>query len=353
MRAPTSPGTGLEIRPARSGDDPARDALVRALPAGTLFHLRGWSRVIERVFGHEVCDLVALEQGRLVGVLPLMRCRSFSGRRVLLSMPYAVYGGPLSERVEVERELALAAVRQAQAERSGRLELRCREDHGLDLVAHELYATFAGDLPADPAEVLARMPKKARAEARRARERHGLRLSEGIWYLDDLVRLFHANKRALGSPGLPRSLFRELRGELGEAVRVHLVHQGARPVSAVMSFVWRDELLAYYAGSAPGADRELSASNFMYMALQEWAVEHGLRRFDFGRSRKDSGAFEFKLHQGFQPRDLPYRLHLVGERTPPSFTPSNPRTRWLRSTWSRLPAWLTVRLSGPLARYLP
>ena len=33
----------------------------------------------------------------------------------------------------------------------------------------------------------------------------------------------------------------------------------------------------------PGADRKLSASNFMYMALREWAVEKGFRRFDFGR----------------------------------------------------------------------
>ena len=49
----------------------------------------------------------------------------------------------------------------------------------------------------------------------------------------------------------------------------------------------------------------------------------------------------------------PYRVLLVGDRHPPRFTPSNPRTRWLRETWSRLPLWATVRLSGALARYLP
>ncbi len=353
MRAPESSGTGLEVRPARPADEPACDALVRALSDGTLFQHPSWGRVIARVFGHEPAGWVALDSGRLVGVLPLMRCRSLRGRRALISMPYAVYGGPLAERPEIERELVRAAVGQAESERAGRLELRCRRDPGLALVPHELYATFEKELPREPAAVLAGMPKKARAEARRAREKHGLRLSEGIWYLEDLFRLFHANKRALGSPGLPLALFRELRAELGEAVRVHVVQHGAIPVSAVLSFVWRDQLLAYYAGTAPGADRELSASNFMYMALQEWAVEQGLRRFDFGRSRKDSGAFQFKLHQGFEPLDLPYRLHLVGEREPPSFTPSNPRTRWLRNTWSRLPGWLTVRLSGPLARYLP
>jgi predicted N-acyltransferase len=209
------------------------------------------------------------------------------------------------------------------------------------------------ELPSAPEKVLEQMPKKARAEARKARDKHGLRLREGTWYLDDLVRLFHRNKRALGSPALPRAFFAALAQELAPDVTVHAVHHGGAPVAAVMSFLWRDTLLAYYAGSAEGADRELSASNFMYMALQEWAVERGLRRFDFGRSRKDAGAFQFKRHQGFEPRDLPYRVQLVTDLELPSFNPSNPRTRWMQETWRRLPLWATERLSGALARYLP
>jgi hypothetical protein len=89
------------------------------------------------------------------------------------------------------------------------------------------------------------------------------------------------------------------------------------------------------------------------MALQEWSVAQGFKRFDFGRSRKDSGAFRFKEHQGFTPVDLQYRYHLVRDRHLPSLTPSNPNTRILRSTWARLPLKVTKVLSGELARYLP
>jgi FemAB-related protein (PEP-CTERM system-associated) len=354
MPASTSRTSSLQLRPARPPDDEARDALVRRLPGGSPFHLSAWRRAVERCFGHQPCDLLAIEDDEPVGVLPLMRCRSPRGRSTLLSMPYGVYGGALGTRPEVALALTRRAVEQARSERVRRLELRCVEAPELEgLVPHDLYATVLRELPAAPEQVLASLPKKARAEARKARERHGLQLREGPWYLDDLVRLFHRNKRALGSPGLPRRFFAELARQLAPDVRVHAVHAGHAPVAAVMSFVWRDTLLAYYAGSAEGADRELSASNFMYMALQEWAVEQGLRRFDFGRSRKDSGAFQFKRHQGFEPLDLPYRVLLVGDRRPPSFTPSNPRTRWLRETWSRLPLWATVRLSGALAPYLP
>jgi hypothetical protein len=91
----------------------------------------------------------------------------------------------------------------------------------------------------------------------------------------------------------------------------------------------------------------------MYTALQEWAVERGFKTFDFCRSRTDSGAFQFKRHQGFEPQPLHYRFYLVRNKELPSFTPSNPRTRLLRATWSRLPLWFVRFASTRIATYLP
>lgn len=343
----------LEIRPADPADDPPRDDFVRAAGSGTFFHLAGWGRAVRGALGHRRRDLIARRGGQLVGVLPLMECRGLLGRARLISMPYAVYGGALGADREVQHALFAEAQRMALDARVGRLELRCREDPGLDLPGSELYATFVRALPGRPEEVLERTPKKARAEARKARERHGLELAEGLEHLPQLVRLFHRNKRSLGSPGLPPAFFQGLLAEFPGEVLVHLVRRGGEAAAAVMSFLFGDTLLAYYSGTAPGADRAWSASNFMYVALQEWCVERGLRRFDFGRSRVGSGAFAFKLHQGFEPAPLHYRYRLVRDGALPSLHPSNPRTRILRETWRRLPLWLTTRLSGPAARYLP
>jgi FemAB-related protein (PEP-CTERM system-associated) len=357
VQARTAPAPELELRRSNPADDAERDAFVLAHPRGTFFHTAGWRRVVEQAMGHAPRDLVALRDGEIAGVLPLMRSPALWGPPAWISMPYAVYGGPLGDAPGVERALVAEGLGRAAAEGAGRLELRSLEetepvDHPR-MARSELYATFIAELPAERADVLASMPKKARAEARKARERFGLRLNEGVWYLEDFYWLFQENKRSLGSPGLPAALFKALCGEFGSRVRVHLVQKGSQPLAGVMSFEWRDTLLAYYAGTARGADRDFSASNFMYMALREWAVERGFKRFDFGRSRKDSGAFRFKEHQGFTPRDLEYRFYLLRDRRPPSFTPSNPRTRVLRETWSRLPLGVTRRLSDVVARYLP
>ena len=345
-------GEGLEIGPLEPRHDEERDAFVRASPNGTFFHLAQWRRFVEGLYGHRPAELGAWRDDELAAILPMMFCPGILGRPKLVSVPYSVYGGALARSSADERRVVDEACLMAERRGARYLELRYLDDPGLELPRSELYWTFLRDLPADPADVLTAMPKKSRAEARKARNRHGLELSEGRWYVDDLHRLFLLNKHVLGSPALPARHFHRLCSELRDDVFVHLVHRGKEPLAAVMSFAYGDTLIAYYAGTAPSADRNYSASNFMYMALQEWAVRRGFRVFDFSRSRGDSGAFRFKVHQGFEPRALHYRFHLVGNSKLPSFTPSNPKTALLRKSWSRLPLGVARRLSGRLSRYL-
>lgn len=342
----------LVVRPGGREHDHARDEFVRSCPRASFFHLSGW-RDVAASHGHEPRDLLAWRGPRLAGVLPLMLCRAPFGSRNLISIPYGVYGGPAAEDAQTARALTDAAAALAGAEQVGRLELRHRYRPDDDWLGTDLYVTFVRDLPDAPEGVLAAMPKKARAEARKARERHGLELSEGVWYVDDLYRLFLSNKHSLGSPALPARHFKAVLERFQGEVYVHLVRQARRPLAAVMSFAFGDTLIAYYAGTEAEADRTVSASNFMYLALQEWAVEKGFRRFDFCRSRADSGAYSFKRHQGFEPEPLHYRYLLVRDKRPPSFTPSNPRTAALRRLWSRLPTWAVRRISEPISRYLP
>ncbi len=318
-----------------------------------MFHLAGWRRAVERVFGHEPRDLVAWRDGQIVGVLPLFSCSSPFGKRHLISTPYGVYGGPVGVDHVVEKALADAAIAMANEDGVGRLELRCHRDPGLDLAPSSLYATFIQPLPPTPDEVWTRMPKRARAEVRKAIERHGLVLSQGDWYLDDLFEMFHDSKKGLGSPGLPKKWFKVLKAELGDAAVIHLARTPEQPIAATMSFLFRDTIYFYYVGTIPDANRNFNATNYLVTRLQEWAVERGYRNFDLGRSRVDSGPYEFKKHQGFEPTPLHYRYALVKSPTLPTFNPSNPKTERLRHTWAKLPTWVTKPLSSALMRYLP
>ncbi len=344
---------GLTVRPAVPEDARAMDEFVLSAEHGTFFHLTGWTRAIVEQFRHRDRSLIALRGEEVVGVLPLTECAGLLGGRAFISNAYAVYGGPAAVDREAELALVRAAEDLAVAEQVGRLELRCQRDLDVGFERLDLHATFIRDLPDEPEEVLKRMPKKARADARKARKQHGLSIREGRWYVADLVRLFHENKRSLGSPALPATFFARLLSTFPDHSTVHLVKQGDEPVMAVMSFIFRDQVLAYYSGSAANADRRFKASAFTYMALQGWSVEAGYRVFDFGRSRKGSGAFSFKARQGFEAADLYYQIRRVTDRGLPSLNPSNPKTLILQRTWRSLPSGVTQRLSVPASRYLP
>ncbi|MBL6721129.1 MAG: GNAT family N-acetyltransferase [Planctomycetes bacterium] len=345
---------GLTIRRATVTDDPAWDALVLGAAEGTAFHRPHWLRAACSRFGHQDRTLVAQDAaGSLVGVLPLVEFRGLGSGRAWISVPYAVYGGAVATTAEAVEALHQTAARVAQQERIGRLELRCRRDPGLDWEAGVLHEGFSRDLPADPAAVLGSMPKKARADARRARRDLGLELEEGRWYLPDLVRLFQRNKQALGTPALPYGWFEDLALADLDRTHLHVVRRGHEVLAAVLSFSYQGELHAYYSGTAEGADRSYKASSFLYCALQEWAIERGFTRFDFGRSRIGSGAHDFKRRQGFEPEPLGYRTLLVRDRSLPSLNPSNPRTAWAQRVWRGLPRDLAVPLGGYLSRFLP
>lgn len=343
-----------EIARSEPAGDAERDRFVRAHPRGSVFHLAGWRRAVERAFGHPSSDLVAVDAGRIVGVLPLARCRKLLGGADLVSAPYGVYGGPIGETPAVERALIAEAVALGTREKVGRVEFRCVQDPGVpELRPSDLYATFVRDLPATVDEVMTRMPKRARAEVRKAIEKHGLSMEEGERFVPDLARLFGESKQRLGSPGLPRTWFEALASELGPACVCHAAVRGGEVVAATMSFVHGDTICFYYIGTTAEANRTFNATNFLTTRLQEWGVQKGLRRFDLSRSRVGTGAYSFKENQGFAPTPLAYRYALIGSRGLPALTPSNPRTKVLQETWSRLPGWLARGLSGRLSRYLP
>src|SRR5262249_5092078 len=87
------------------------DAYVERPPAGPLLPPTPRPVLVRRHFRHRPRCLEARRDGRIVGVLPLFQTRSPLAGRALVSMPYAVYGGPLVDDGDVEQAL-LARLRE-------------------------------------------------------------------------------------------------------------------------------------------------------------------------------------------------------------------------------------------------
>ncbi len=340
----------LTVRELTPGEEGRWDAFVEACPEATFFHRAGWARVLGEAFGHRPRFLYAERGGRITGVLPLAEVRSLLAGRSLVSSPFCVYGGVAASEEEAGHALVEAARRLAESLGVGYLELRHRRRRCPGWPCQDrLYATFRRELHPDPEANLRAVPRKQRAMIRKGMQA-GLRaeIEEGV---DTLYEVYARSVHRLGTPVFAKSYFALLREVFGKDCEVLVVYEGREPVSAVMSFYFRDEVLPYYGGGTERA-RQVKGNDFMYWELMRRAAERGLRWFDYGRSKVGTGSYAFKKHWGFSPEPLHYEYHLVRARRIPEVNPLNPRYRLLVEAWKRLPLPVTRWLGPRLVRHL-
>ncbi len=97
----------------------------------------------------------------------------------------------------------------------------------------------------------------------------------------------------------------------GDACEVMtVVNAEGRPVSGVLSFYFRDEVLPYYAGDVSEA-RELAANDFKYWELMRRACERGCRIFDYGRSKRGTGLVRLQEELGLRAATAALRVQAV------------------------------------------
>jgi FemAB-related protein (PEP-CTERM system-associated) len=344
---PTAP---LSVRPYREGDRAAWAAFVEARADASFFHRIEWRGLIEDVFRHRTHYLVA-ERGRaLAGVLPLAQVQSRLFGHSLVSLPFAVYGGAVADDDDSRDALHRAAVDLARELRVEHLELRNRRACEPSWPRQDLYVTFRKPIAASVDANLSAIPRKQRAMVRKGIAR-GL-ASEIDTSVDRFFDMYADNMHRHGTPPFSRRYFEALHATFGAACEVlTVVDPGGRPVSSVLSFYFRDEVLPYYAGDLTAA-RELAANDFKYWELMRRACERGCRLFDYGRSKRDSGSFDFKKNWGFVPEPLHYEVQLLRRDSLPQNNPTNPRFRAFIGMWRRLPRPIANAIGPAIVRNL-
>ncbi|QIB64725.1 FemAB family XrtA/PEP-CTERM system-associated protein [Kineobactrum salinum] len=340
----------VSVRSCTAEDEPAWEAFVRDCPQATFFHRYGWQRVLQQAFGHRSHFLLAEADGQVVGVLPLAEVRSRLFGNKLASLPFCVYGGIAASSTAAAAALRSAACERARALGVDALELRNLEPSASGWPVKDLYYTFRKPIDADNEVNLKAIPNRQRAMIRKGIQA-GLE-SEEVAGTERLYRVYAESVRNLGTPVFSRRYLDLLWEEFGDDCRVLMIREGGEDVAGVMSFYFRGEVLPYYGGSIARARHIKGCNHFMYWELMRRSAEEGMVSFDFGRSKRDTGPFDFKKHWGFEPQPLPYEYFLVRAESIPDVNPNNPKYRLLVDAWRRLPLPVANLIGPPLARSL-
>ena len=340
-----SPITPLTVRRVGGDDVAAIEAFLASRPDATPFHRPAWSDAVEKGCGQEAHYLVAGAAGAVTGILPLTHIRSRLFGSALVSTGFGVGGGILASDESSAEALAAAAVSLAEVLGCRSIELRggmlpagwCR--------ATGVYAGFARGLPQGDEAILKSIPRKQRAEVRRALG-FGLDVSVGR-DLDAHYRVYAESVRNLGTPVFPRALFAAMLDAFGADADILTVSRGGKPLASVLSLYHGGTVYPYWGGGTAEA-RSARANELMYYELMRRAAARGCTRFDFGRSKFGTGAFSFKKNWGFEPESLTYAVHGEGRET----NPLSPKYRLQVALWKKLPLGVANRVGPMIARGL-
>jgi FemAB-related protein (PEP-CTERM system-associated) len=322
------------------------DRYVRSAPGATFFHQLNWRWLVERTFGHRAHYLTALRDGHIAGVLPLFELKSLLFGHSLVSIPFAIGGGLVADDDQAERSLLAAAKDLARELRVDYLELRSETPiDDPELLTKNLYVTFRADLTQGEEALLKKMERKRRqmmSYIAKAPFEHRI---AGLEELPLFYRMFCESMRHHGTPVYPKLFLREILDRHPGHSNLFFVHHDGRPVAAVLNLLFRDVVMPFYAG-ADRAEKPRGVDEYLYLSIMRWGRENGFRAFDFGRSKRETGAYKFKAKWGMDEVPLGYQYYLVKAKGLPNVSPANPKYQRAIRIWQKLPLPVT-RLLGP------
>ncbi len=346
------------------------DSFVVASEAASLLHLIGWRDALAETFAYKPHYIMATYDEKICGVLPLFETNSRLFGHALISVPFGMYGGIIAENTVVYDALRNSAETLANAIGVDYLELRnnlnpyclnnnptgeevnsSHNSNASNWMSKDLYVTFQKPILGTVTENFEAIPRKQRRMIRQGTG-HGLSSRVlGLEGLESFYSVYARNVRDLGTPVFPLSFFKALMKNFKDSF-ILSVWKDKKMVAGVLTFIFRDTLMPYY-GGAIREYFQYAVNDFMYWELMRYGCEKGYGKFDFGRSKKETGPYHFKRHWGFEPQELHYHYYLVRAKHMPNVSPANPKYKLLVNVWKRLPLPVTNWLGPKLVRGVP
>ena len=357
MNAPFSLSADVACASVRAVDGPAlAGAAGRAIagfvathPQATPFHRPAWLLAVARGTGNAALGLVLEQAGEVAGWLPLSLIASPIFGRMLASSGFAVGGGVLVAVGTDPAPLFAAAAELAARRCCPTIELRGGELPAETAgwhVKRESHAGFVRPLATSDEAELTAIPRKQRAEVRKGLA-GDLTITVGIAARDRAAHhaVYAESVRNLGTPVFPRALFAATLDAFGDDADILTVWSGDAPVASVLSLYHAGAVMPYWGGGTYDA-RRLRANDRMYYELMLHARRRGMDKFDFGRSKTGSGAYDFKRNWGFTPEPLAYGVWTAPGAEARDADPTSAAHARRIALWKRLPLPV-ANLIGP------
>lgn len=295
--------------------DPAVERFVGAHPEGLIYYSPAFRRYLLAVAGGECRSRLAIEDGRVAGVLPAMVKDGPFGP-VLNSLPFfGSNGGVLASSPAAESAL-LAEYDRMAADVSVATWIshpfmettHPRHDLTDERIAQWTPLAAGGDLPAGIESSARRNIQKARAAGVTVRE-----AADALPFLESTHR---ENMAAIGGKAKPPAFFSRLAETMtaGRDWRVHVAEQAGRPLAALLTFEAAGTV-EYVMPVVIESARSLQPTALILATAMADAAARGFTRWNWGGTwLTQEGVYRFKKKWGALERRYRYYV-TVGDRS--------------------------------------
>lgn len=311
-----------------------------------------WLQAIEAAFGHKTLILAAVSSdGHLLGGVPLVLLQSLMFGRFAVSLPFVNYGGVVTHWKNIAEALIAGAAGLCVKYQLKHVEIRTLIPD-LTGVSSSKKVSMVLPLP-DSIEALdTRLGAKLRAQCKKAQQYTPSFKVGGVELLNDFYSVFARNMRDLGTPVYHKKWFNQLFQQPGITAAIAVVYMAGKPVSAGFLVGHNGVLEIPWASTLKQANLK-NANMWLYKNVLDYAIKQGYSLFDFGRSTKDSGTYQFKKQWGAMPVPHYWYYATTGGKHGGNLNPDNPKFKLAIRLWRCLPVWLTKLIGPPIVKYLP
>lgn len=296
------------------------DGFLATVPEALFYYSLRYRQFLQTHLRCESHYQVALEDGRVAGVLPLMRKEGPFGR-IVNSLPYYGSNGGAIARSSTARsrlqEYYAAHVTAENVAAATWIEnpLAPKED-----VAHDLLDTRIGhftDLTgiACADDLLARVDGSARRNVKTARGA-GISISVTNGALDFLQRAHHENMAAIGGNAKSSEFFRHVPEcfEAGTDYEVFIAYRGLRPIAGLLVFYF-NKTVEYFTPVTLAEERKAQPMALILLEAMTAAAERGFKRWNWGGTwLTQEGVAKFKRKWGAEEKRYRYFVTVNDKR---------------------------------------
>lgn len=321
----------------------------------TVYSTWEWGTVCEE-FGHDRYYLGIEADGELRAGIPLLYNPSRLFGRKLVSMPYAPYGSILVRDDVADPDRYRAHLLDDLKSLTDSLNADQASIRGYDEPIDDAdftsvadFVTVELDVRNGEDEAWDTVSSRFRRGVRKARK-NDVRVERGFdeSTFSEYYEMYLDNMQYYGTPPYSRQLFRNIHRLLGDRdiFEMYLAYdEDGRPINGITAFFHGNRAI-YWTGVSDYEYRDLNGGSLLLWEAIADACERGYPVFDLGRTRKDTGVYQYKTSIG-EPVDLRDRYYAPGGVD----SPPNPDEGYdvYKSIWEKLPPKATEYI-GPHLR---